>query len=95
MNSASLERLENYAAGLIKHGWIAYGERLSAEDLGHDLRSILAEREELRAALRYVIDVREIKCAHKHPAPDDFCARCRADAALRTDETRDRREVGR
>lgn len=33
-------------------------------------------------AARYLMDVREIKCAHNHPPPDEYCAKCRMDAAL-------------
>ena len=40
------------------------------------------ERDEAREALRYVIDVRRIKCEHQHPPPDEYCAKCRADEAL-------------
>jgi hypothetical protein len=54
----------------------------AGEEAATLIRSQSARIAELEGALRYVIDVREIKCAHKHPAPDDFCARCRADAAL-------------
>jgi hypothetical protein len=46
------------------------------------IRSQSARIAELEGALRYVIDVREIKCATQASRADDFCARCRADAAL-------------
>lgn len=37
---------------------------------------------DLVRALEYMIEVREIKCEHKHPPPDEFCALCKANAAL-------------
>ncbi len=37
----------------------------------------------LRDTLEYVIQVRRIECAHATPAPDEVCARCRAEMALK------------
>jgi hypothetical protein len=42
--------------------------------------------QKLRKALQYVIEVRAIKCSHKHPGPDQVCARCIADEALKGSE---------
>lgn len=45
---------------------------------------------DLAAALRYMMDVREIECQHKHHGPDALCAKCRAgDRELVEDSWRD------
>ena len=42
---------------------------------------------ELEEALRYMMDVRDVRCQHKG-GPDEFCAKCKADAALLSSEVR-------
>lgn len=39
--------------------------------------------DDLRSVLIYVRHVRKIICLRKHPGPDDACARCQIDAALK------------
>ena len=36
----------------------------------------------LEIALRYLLEVRGIRCTHQHPGPDADCARCVAEQAM-------------
>lgn len=38
--------------------------------------------DDLTAALRYVIRVRNIKCLHDHEGPDEACAACQANIVI-------------
>lgn len=52
----------------------------------------------LREALIYVINVRRIECLHKHPGPDESCAKCQAELALKLTAANSKRtteELGR
>jgi len=42
----------------------------------------------LRKQLRYVLEVRGIECLHKHPGPDDACARCTSEKLLANTEAK-------
>jgi hypothetical protein len=52
-----------------------------------ELATLRETHERLRAATTYLIDVRDVRCLHTHPAPDADCAKCRIDSALPAQES--------
>lgn len=67
-------------------------DRIEFQAQGDDKRAITFLRKalvqeqryvaRLRKVLSYVVRVRDITCLHKSPEPNQFCARCMANAAL-------------
>lgn len=63
-------------------GCLAGPRRVIASDVSPEYSHLIAAAPQLYEALKYLLKSREIECEHMHPGPDEYCAKCRADAAL-------------